>query len=111
MGSYTSPPSSGNVYADLSIPEPDVELAKSDLAIRIQRLAEHRRLPADEAATLLNVPKSDLAALLFPCSRPVQISSPLSLVSRSGSRSRLRWSVSNPTSSHDSEYSYMLELV
>ncbi|KAF3542148.1 hypothetical protein F2Q69_00020538 [Brassica cretica] len=33
---------------------------------------------------------SDLAALLFPCSRYVQISSPLSLVSRSGSRSRLR---------------------
>ncbi|KAF2583597.1 hypothetical protein F2Q70_00009980 [Brassica cretica] len=33
---------------------------------------------------------SDLAALLFPCSRSVQISSPLSLVSRSGSRSRLR---------------------
>ncbi|KAF3523118.1 hypothetical protein F2Q69_00050431 [Brassica cretica] len=53
---------------------------------------------------------SDLAALLFPCSRYVQISSPLSLVSRSGSRSRLRWSVLNPTFSHDSVYSFMLEL-
>uniref|UniRef100_A0A0D3CE74 Uncharacterized protein n=1 Tax=Brassica oleracea var. oleracea TaxID=109376 RepID=A0A0D3CE74_BRAOL len=43
---------------------------------------------------------SDLAALLFPCSRSVQISSPLSLVSRSGSRSRLRWSVLNPSCSN-----------
>ncbi|KAF3512583.1 hypothetical protein F2Q69_00003389 [Brassica cretica] len=43
---------------------------------------------------------SDLAALLFPCSNSVQISSPLSLVSRSGSRSRLRWSVLNPFFSH-----------
>ncbi|KAF2610111.1 hypothetical protein F2Q70_00009983 [Brassica cretica] len=33
---------------------------------------------------------SDLAALLFPCSKSVQISFPLPLVSRSGSRSRLR---------------------
>ncbi|KAF3583183.1 hypothetical protein F2Q69_00028651 [Brassica cretica] len=40
----------------------------------------------------------------------ISISSPLSLVSRSGSRSRLRWSVSNPTFFHDSVYSYMLEL-
>ncbi|KAF3526353.1 hypothetical protein F2Q69_00046322 [Brassica cretica] len=53
---------------------------------------------------------SDLAALLFPCSRSVQISSPLSLVSRSGSRSRLRWSVLNPIFSHDPGYSFMLEL-
>uniref|UniRef100_A0A0D3CP31 Uncharacterized protein n=2 Tax=Brassica oleracea TaxID=3712 RepID=A0A0D3CP31_BRAOL len=53
---------------------------------------------------------SDLAALLFPCSRSVQISSPLSLVSRSGSRYRLRWSVLNPIFSHDPGYSFMLEL-
>lgn len=56
-------PSSGNVFADLGIHEPDVELAKSDLAIRIQRLAEHRRVTADEAAALLRVPPSDLSAL------------------------------------------------
>ncbi|CDY43304.1 BnaC06g01640D [Brassica napus] len=51
-----------------------------------------------------------LIALLFPCSRSVQISSPFSLVSRSGSRSRLRWSVLNPIFSHDPVYSFMLEL-
>jgi len=56
-------PSSGNVFTDLGIREPDVELAKSDLSIRIQRLAELRRLTPDEAATLLNVPRAELAAL------------------------------------------------
>jgi len=56
-------PSSGNVFAELGIHEPDVELAKSDLALRIHRLAEHRRLTADEAAALLKVAPSDLSAL------------------------------------------------
>ncbi len=47
----------------MGLREPDVELAKADLATRIQRLAEHRRLTADEAAVLLNVEQSDLSAL------------------------------------------------
>lgn len=59
-----TPANSGNVFADLGIPEPDVELAKADLAIRIQRLAAHRRLTPDEAAALLKVSRSDLPALL-----------------------------------------------
>lgn len=33
------------------------------MAIRIQRLAEHRRLTPDDAAALLKVPKSELPAL------------------------------------------------
>jgi predicted DNA-binding transcriptional regulator AlpA/predicted XRE-type DNA-binding protein len=56
-------PSSGNVFADLGLIEPDVELAKADLAIRIHRLAEHRRLTADEAAALLQLQRSELPAL------------------------------------------------
>jgi predicted XRE-type DNA-binding protein len=55
--------SSANFFADLGIAEPDVELAKADLALRIQRLVEHRRLAAGEAAALLKVPESDLPAL------------------------------------------------
>jgi prophage regulatory protein len=51
------------VLAVLGIPEPDVELAKADLAIRIHRLAEHRQLTPDAAAALLKVPESDLPAL------------------------------------------------
>jgi predicted DNA-binding transcriptional regulator AlpA/predicted XRE-type DNA-binding protein len=55
--------SSGNVFADLGLAEHDVDLAKADLAIRIHRLAEHRRLTPEEAATLLRVPQSELPAL------------------------------------------------
>ena len=57
-------PSSGNIFADSGITEPDAELAKADLAIRIQRLVEHRRVTPDEAAALLQVSQSDLAGLL-----------------------------------------------
>lgn len=57
------PSRSGNVSAALGVPEPDVELAKADLAIRIQRLSEQRRLQIEEAAALLKVPTSELPAL------------------------------------------------
>lgn len=63
MTRSTATTSSGNVFADLGIAEPDFELAKADLAVRIQRLAEHRRLTSDEAAALLQVPESELAPL------------------------------------------------
>jgi predicted DNA-binding transcriptional regulator AlpA/predicted XRE-type DNA-binding protein len=53
----------GNAFGNLGISEPDIELAKADLAIRIQRLMEHRRLMPDEAATLLKVSQSDLTDL------------------------------------------------
>jgi predicted XRE-type DNA-binding protein len=56
-------PSSSDVFEDLGIREPDVELAKADLAIQIHRLAGQRRLTLDEAATLLKVPKSELPTL------------------------------------------------
>ena len=60
---HVTTPNAGNVFKDMGLAEPDVELAKADLAIRIQRLAQHRRLTLDEAAALLNVPKADLPAL------------------------------------------------
>ncbi len=55
--------SSGNVWTDLGIQQSDIEVAKADLATRIQRLIQHRRLTSDEAATLLNIPKPELPAL------------------------------------------------
>jgi prophage regulatory protein len=41
----------------------DVALAKADLAIRIQRLAEYRRLTRGDVAALLNLPQPDVADL------------------------------------------------
>jgi len=54
------PAMSSRIWAS---PNRDVDLAKAELAIRVHRLAEHRRLTPDEAAALLKVPKSELAAL------------------------------------------------
>jgi len=55
---------SENVLAALGISEPDVELAKADLAARIHRLLEQRRISPEEAAALLSVTASELPALL-----------------------------------------------
>ena len=49
-----------DVFVDLGIPEADIVLAKADLAIRIQRLVERRRLTRAEAVVLLKVPESDI---------------------------------------------------
>src|SRR5262249_19766114 len=53
----------GNVFGDLGVSEPDIALAKVDLAIRIQRLGQDRRLTRDQIAALLTVPQSELADL------------------------------------------------
>ena len=58
----TLTPNSSNVFAKLGVFEPDVELAKADLAIRIQRLAESVDSGFDQAAALLNVPRSELGS-------------------------------------------------
>jgi predicted XRE-type DNA-binding protein len=63
MGRPTSSRSSCNVFADLGLPQPDVELAKADLVTRIHRLVEHRRLTPEEVAALLKVPTSELPTL------------------------------------------------
>jgi prophage regulatory protein len=57
------PRGSGNVFSELGLLEPDVELAKADLSVRIQQLATHRRLTPEEAASILSVPKSELPGL------------------------------------------------
>jgi hypothetical protein len=37
-------PSSGNVFADLGVPQPEEELAKADLAIHLRDAIKRRRL-------------------------------------------------------------------
>jgi predicted DNA-binding transcriptional regulator AlpA/predicted XRE-type DNA-binding protein len=50
--------------SSLGISNPDVELAKADLATRVHRLAQFRHCSSDEAAALLGVATSELPALL-----------------------------------------------
>jgi predicted XRE-type DNA-binding protein len=55
--------SSGNVFADLGLPDADELLAKADLAIQISRIIEERGLTQVEAAALLGVDQPKVSAL------------------------------------------------
>lgn len=52
--------SSGNVFADLGLPNPEEALAKAELAIAINRTMEERDLTERQAATILGTSQSRL---------------------------------------------------
>jgi predicted XRE-type DNA-binding protein len=56
--------SSGNVFADLEIDEPEAMLAKAELARRIGNIIKRRRLNQAQAATLLGIDQPKVSALL-----------------------------------------------
>jgi predicted XRE-type DNA-binding protein len=53
--------SSGNVFADLGFPNPDLELAKSDLAITVTEIIRKRKLSRARAAAVLQIEPSTVA--------------------------------------------------
>ncbi len=55
---------SGNVFADLAIPDPDVALAKAELVRRIRELIAERNLTPAKAAVLLGLDQPKVSALL-----------------------------------------------
>ena len=60
----TVTPSSGNVFADLGFAEPGEELAKAQLAYRIQGIIKERRLTQSAAAALMGIDQPKVSALL-----------------------------------------------
>jgi predicted XRE-type DNA-binding protein len=56
--------SSGNVFADLGLPEPQEELLKAQLAHRIHRAIKRRRLTQVAAAALMGIDQPKVSALL-----------------------------------------------
>jgi predicted XRE-type DNA-binding protein len=56
--------SSGNVFADLGIENPEEYLAKSELAAEILRIVQRRRLTQAEAAKLLGIRQPKVSELL-----------------------------------------------
>ena len=56
-------PSSGNVFADLGLPEPDVELTKAQLASHIRTVVRRRCLSQTAAAALLGIDQPKVSAL------------------------------------------------
>ncbi|HEX7729919.1 MAG TPA: helix-turn-helix transcriptional regulator [Terracidiphilus sp.] len=56
--------SSGNVFADLGIANPEEALAKAELAHKIAELIRTRKLTQKEAAELLRVDQPKISALV-----------------------------------------------
>lgn len=57
-------PSSGNVFADLGLPEPEEDLVKATLAMRITRIIAERGWSQNEAARVLKIDQPKVSALV-----------------------------------------------
>lgn len=64
--------SSGNVFADLGLPNSEQELLKAKLTVEIYRLIRERKLTQTKAAELLGTTQAQVSALMR-C-RPVSVS-------------------------------------
>jgi predicted XRE-type DNA-binding protein len=56
--------SSGNVFADLRIPNPEQYLAKAELAAKILQIVQRRRLTQTATGKLLGIAQPKVSALL-----------------------------------------------
>ena len=56
--------SSGNVFADLGLPDADEYMAKSKLAVQIYKIIRSRRLTQAAAGKLLGISQPKVSALL-----------------------------------------------
>jgi predicted XRE-type DNA-binding protein len=57
-------PSSGNVFADIGVAEPEEELAKTQLASRIREVVRRSRLTQVAAAAVMGIDQPKVSALL-----------------------------------------------
>jgi predicted XRE-type DNA-binding protein len=55
---------SGNVFADIGLPEPEEELTKAQLASHIRQVLERRRLTQVAAARLMGIAQPKVSAIL-----------------------------------------------
>ena len=55
---------SGNVYADLGLPEADTQLLKAELVSRVDQIIRQRRLTQTKAADILGISQPDVSRLL-----------------------------------------------
>ena len=64
--------SSGNVFADLGLPNSEQELLKAELTVQVYKLIKERGLTQSKAAELLGTTQAQVSALMR-C-RPVSVS-------------------------------------
>jgi len=70
--SVTHELSSGNIFADLGLPNAEQEMVKAKLTVQIYRILKDRGLTQTEAAKLLGTTQAQVSALMR-C-RPVSVS-------------------------------------
>ncbi len=56
--------SSGNVFADLGLPNPEQELLKADLTLQIYKALKARKLTQTQAGKVLGIPQPHVSDLL-----------------------------------------------
>jgi predicted XRE-type DNA-binding protein len=56
--------SSGNVFADLGLPNPEQELLKAQLMLQIYRIVKHRKLTQAEAGEVLGIKQPHVSGLM-----------------------------------------------
>jgi predicted XRE-type DNA-binding protein len=56
--------SSGNVYADMGVPDADEMLVKAKLASKIEEIIKSRKWSQQQAADVLGIPQSKLSKML-----------------------------------------------
>ena len=55
---------SGNVFADLGLPNPEQELLKAQLSLQIYRIVKARKLTQAQAAAVLGIKQPHVSALM-----------------------------------------------
>ena len=63
-GPVSVEPGSGNVFADLGLPNPHIALAKAQLVQRIRRLISEHELTQSQAARLLGIDEPKVSRLI-----------------------------------------------
>lgn len=64
---------SGNVFADLGLPNPELALAKAELVQRIRELIAKEKLTQAKAARLLGIDQPKVSALVRGCTEGYSI--------------------------------------
>ena len=65
--------STGNVFADLGLPDAEDLLHKSDLVIGMKKIIEHRKLTQTRVAEITGVDQPTLSKLLLPFLSVVEV--------------------------------------
>ncbi len=80
--------SSGNVFADLGLPNPEQELLKADLTLQVYKALEARKLTRMQAGKVLGIPQPRVSDLLNGRARSVSAERLMDSSRRWGTTSR-----------------------